>query len=262
MDVDEALRRVRLIAPMLRKDVRTAVLSHAAMEASNDLIPKGMTGLHSEFTDTFGIVQNGLALKLALDLARIFDLSVGGRFPPEEQDKASVQVLAALLMRADVRARLEKEASAWFAGVSSIGTIGMAPAGAVEAALKALGEEHRTKDLSDCQAAIGDLLSVVDRLTEDGTEEKVALSRIRQFRNRRLAHSLFDKEPDELPRYSDMNLLLKIAMEVAKHASLAIEGLNTEFEDQAKRARKNADGYAACLLEGLKQKAIPISPAS
>ncbi|GLS11637.1 hypothetical protein N181_31385 [Sinorhizobium fredii USDA 205] len=76
MDTGEALRRVRLILPMLQQDVRTAILSHAVMEASNDTIPKGMVGLHTESTDTYGAIHNALALKLALDLARIFDLPV------------------------------------------------------------------------------------------------------------------------------------------------------------------------------------------
>ena len=37
-----------------------------------------------------------MALKLALDLARIFDVTENGRYPAEEQDKASIPVLAAL----------------------------------------------------------------------------------------------------------------------------------------------------------------------
>ena len=36
MDTEEALRRVKLIAPMLRGDVERAILSHAVMEAAND----------------------------------------------------------------------------------------------------------------------------------------------------------------------------------------------------------------------------------
>jgi hypothetical protein len=45
---------------------------------------------------TFNAVQQAMALKLALDLARIFDVTENGRYPAEEQDKASIPVLAAL----------------------------------------------------------------------------------------------------------------------------------------------------------------------
>ena len=41
MDTEEALRRVRQIAPMLRVDVRTAVRSHAVLEAANDIVARG-----------------------------------------------------------------------------------------------------------------------------------------------------------------------------------------------------------------------------
>ncbi|AUW43861.1 hypothetical protein [Rhizobium leguminosarum] len=44
LNTEEALRRVRLIVPMLVADVQTAVLLHAVLEASNDTIPEGMMG--------------------------------------------------------------------------------------------------------------------------------------------------------------------------------------------------------------------------
>ena len=119
MNTDEALRRVRQIAPMLG-EWRTAVQTHAVLEAANDTIPRGVKD-HA-FAATFNAIQNALALKLALELARIFDLSK--RPPPEEQDKASLPVLAALLRRPDVQLGLEREAeSNWFPGVAHIGTI-------------------------------------------------------------------------------------------------------------------------------------------
>jgi hypothetical protein len=68
-----------------------------------------------------------------------------------------------------------------------------------------------------------------------------------------LAGYLFNLNPGRelTPRFSDLTLLLETAKEVAKHASLAIKGLNTEFDDQAQRDRENAEEYAACVLDGL-----------
>ena len=89
----------------------------------------------------------------------------------------------------------------------------------------------------------------------EDSEEKAALGRTRDFRNRRLAHSLFDKEPEAPPRYADLNLLLDLAKEAATSASLAVEGLSTDVGDQARRDRQNAEGYAACVLDGLQRAA-------
>ena len=161
MDTEEALRRVRRIAPILSDDVRTAVRSHAVLEAANDTIPRGVK--NHEFAATFNAIQNALGLKLALELARIFDLSKRG--PPQEQDKASVPVLAALLGRADVQLGLEREAeSNWFPGVAHIGTVGTEPPGEIEAALRSLEEDSRSEDHDFCRAAIADFLAVAGRM--------------------------------------------------------------------------------------------------
>jgi hypothetical protein len=66
---------------------------------------------------------------------------------------------------------------------------------------------------------------------------------------------LFDQEPDALPKYADLDLLLSIAKEAAKHASLAVDGLNTDFDDLSREDRRNADRYYACVLDGLKREA-------
>ncbi len=123
--MEEALRRIRLITPMLRQDVGTAVASHSVMEACNDVIPPGMKGIHTAYNDTYGIVQNALALKLAMDIARIFDVGQNPKFPPETQDKASVQVLAALFRVPGVQERLEAEASNWLSGIEDLRSDGV-----------------------------------------------------------------------------------------------------------------------------------------
>ena len=64
-----------------------------------------------------------LSLKLAMDLARIFDLSVGKyAYPAEAQGKASIPVLAALLTRPDVQDGLLQDAAKWIAGSTANAT--------------------------------------------------------------------------------------------------------------------------------------------
>ncbi len=255
LNTEEALRRVRLIVPMLVADVQTAVLSHAVLEASNDKIPKGMKGHWTEFNETYNAVQNALTLKLALDIARIFDLSTSARFPAEEQDKASVQVLAALLQREDVTAELEKAAAEWMPGFEYAGDDFASLPDGVNDMLAEMAGDDAEENKASCRGAINAFVAEAAKLKDEATEAHGALTRVRDFRNKRLAHSLFDKEPDALPLYSDLNKLLEVAKIAARLAKLAVEGGNTELEEQAERNRANAEGYAACVLDGLKRAA-------
>ena len=205
MDTTEALRRIRLITPMMRKDVETADLSSLVMEAANNTIPKGLEGTFTPFTNIYLAGQNALTLKLAMDLARIFDLSEGR--PAEAQDKASIPVLAALLTRPDVRDGLLQDAAKWIAGIEIGHPAGSPPPDVLEADPESTKEGHRSRFGDACQRAITDFLSLAKGLEVKDSDENAALVRIRQFRNRRLAHSLFDQEPDVMPKYADLDPL-------------------------------------------------------
>ncbi|MGR9268163.1 AbiU2 domain-containing protein [Rhizobium leguminosarum] len=257
LTTDEALRRVRSIVPMLVADVQTAILSHAVLEASNDTIPPGMKGYWTEFNETYNAVQNALTLKLALDVARIFDISASARYPAEEQDKASVQVLAALLQRVDVPAELERAAAGWTPSFDYAGDDFADMPDGVSGVLKEMAEDDAEEHKASCRAAINAFVAEAARLKDEAEETHGALTRVREFRNKRLAHSLFDKEPDAFPLYSDLDLLLGIAKKAARLAKLAVEGGNTELEEQAARNRENAEGYAGCVLDGLKRASRP-----
>ncbi|SEH24086.1 hypothetical protein SAMN03159407_2024 [Rhizobium sp. NFR12] len=251
MDVGQATRWVKLIVPMLRQDVETAVLSHEVMEAQNAVIPPGLKGHRTDFVNTYGAIQNALVLKLAMDVARVFDFSVGR--PIERQDMASIPVLAMLFRTGSVKETLVENASQWLSGVEWAGAEdGDRTADLQDIALE-LEEDHRLADGDACRSAINDFLVVNDRVSDVGSEEGLALARVRAFRNRRLAHSLFNKEPDEYPRYSDLTMLLELAKKAAALSSLAVEGLNVNFEEQTSRNRQNAEGFAARVLDGLKR---------
>src|SRR5260370_920608 len=46
-----------------------------------------------------------------------------------------------------------------------------------------------------------------------------------------------------------------VAVQSERSASLAAEGLNTAFDDQARDDHHNAEGYYNCVLDGLKRAA-------
>ena len=92
MDTTEALRRIRLITPMMRKDVETADLSSLVMEAANNTIPKGLEGTFTPFTNIYLAGQNALTKPIS---AREFSglRRLVGRQNPEEPrgDPAGVE---------------------------------------------------------------------------------------------------------------------------------------------------------------------------
>ncbi|RVJ77295.1 hypothetical protein CN168_19955 [Sinorhizobium medicae] len=238
---------------MLRHDVETAILSHEVMEAQNAIVPKGLEGQHTDFVHTYGAIQNALVLKLALDVARVFDFSL--RYPVERQDMASIPVLGMLLDVAGVVDELTARASSWISGIEwANDNDGDRSAEVEAAAIKILGDEQ-TADKETCKSALAEFAILANRLSDPTSAEASALSRVKGFRNRRLAHSLFNKEPDAYPKYEDLTLLLDMAKMAARLSSLAVEGLHVDFADQMSRNRTNAEGYARLVLEGLKRSA-------
>lgn len=248
MDTTEALRRVKRILPMLIEDVKTAIQSHAVMETTNAIVPSETKGLRSPFLETYGAVQTALALKFAMDLARLFDWSAGRKL--KDQEKASVLVLSALLVRADVQAELEAAAIGCRSDVASL-------TGVTDAPLRSLASKRQAVSRNAFRTPLTDFFAAVERLNADGSPAKAALKRLRDFRTKRLAHVLFDDKPDPWPTYGDLHLLLEIAIEAVTAAALAIDGLNTSLDERAALDRANAEGFARCLVEGLKGAVVP-----
>ena len=96
MHTEEAVRRVKLIVDLLLDDVRMAVTVYVTMETFNETVPAALRNTSADPAYTFNAIQDAPASKVAMDVARIFDLTENGRYPAEEQDKASIPVLAAL----------------------------------------------------------------------------------------------------------------------------------------------------------------------
>lgn len=253
MDRKDALDRIQKIVPMLRHDVETAILSHEVMEAHNEIVPRGLEGQHTDLVHTYGAIQNALVLKLAMDVARVFDVSA--RYPVERQDMASIPVLGMLLDVVGVVDELTATASSWVPGIEWAGDNDGDRSAEVEAAAMEILGDEQTADRETCKTALAEFANLANGLSDPTSAEAAALSRVRGFRNRRLAHTLFKKEPDAYPKYEDLTLLLEKAKTAARLSSLAVEGLHVDFADQTSRNRSNAEGYARLVLEGLKRSA-------
>jgi hypothetical protein len=207
LDTDEALRRTVRICPLLARDTWVALRARVVVEAANEVVWR-LPSQTSKFGDTYNVVQNALLINVALAIARVFDLSKN--YPVERQDKASIPVLAHLLMREDVQQGLIVRSRDW------------------------------TSDLIDgvklaedtCRDAIASALEVYKPF-QTSSDVRDAQARLRQFRTRRLAHHLFDQEPDALPQINDVFLLADTAREFVRWTVLAIEGIDRRLEREA-----------------------------
>jgi hypothetical protein len=213
LPAEEALRRAERITPLLASDTWHALRVRAALHTANDVVHE-RDFRPSRFGDTYNVVHNSLALTVALDLARIFDVTNPDRYPVEQQDKASIPVLANLLMRSDVQDALAGKARCWLPHLS----------GGAE-----LGE-------GDCRRAMSTALTLYDAYVKSNDHQE-ALSRVREFRTSRLAHHLFDDLPTDLPSFEDLDLLANCARDFVRSAVLAVEGRDRDLgrEEEIKR---------------------------
>lgn len=214
LPTEEALRRTLRITSLLAQDTWYALRVRAALHAANDVIWEKDFNNPARFGDTYNVVQNSLALSVALTLARLFDISSTNRYSIEEQDKASIPVLANLMMRPDVQDAVAETARGWHPDL------------------------HRGAELgeSDCRQAISTALTLYGTL-DKSTDHQEALIRLRDFRTHRLAHHLFDTPPADLPRFDDLDLLANCARDFARSAVLAVEGKDRDigYEEEIKR---------------------------
>lgn len=193
----DALKRAKKIVPLLAKDTWYALRARVSLHSANDVICLKDFSSADKFGDTYNVVQNSLVLTVALALARLFDVSNPDRYPIEQQDKASIPVLANLLMRQDVQEALADKAGA--------GLI--------------------------CRQAMSAALALYNGHVNAANQQE-ALSRLRTFRNSRLAHHLFADQLTDLPRIDDLDLLANCAREFIYLAVLAVEGIDRDLSQQ------------------------------
>lgn len=225
MNDDEAIRRVQRILPLLATDTWHALRIRSAFSAANDEIWEQQVNGKTSFGDTFDVVTNALQLTAVLAVARVFDVSNPERYPIEQQDKASIPVLAHLLMRSDVRNALLEHATNWQSGLGT------------------------ASDQADCRAAIERASEVYEHF-EQSKEHQEAFTRLRKIRDARLAHHLFDKVPtiEELPAYNELFLLADTAAQFVRSARLAIEGHDRDLRDEeAIKSRMDREFWRVCL---------------
>ena len=161
---EEAIRRVDEIVVMSATDFRAASRTYVVWKSSNDIIAFQMKDVRGKNAHSFNVIQNSLLMKLALDVARIFDHSDIVRHPMAEQDKASIPVLAALIGIPSVQAELLSRAA------------------------------KSSQTAININTEIANIIGVWQKFVVPNSAELNALKRLKEFRTKRLAHALFDSD--------------------------------------------------------------------
>jgi hypothetical protein len=190
------------------------------MDAANEVRSPLFEG-ETHLADPLMVALNCIHIRFAFDLARIYDVSQ--RHPLDEQQKASIPILLHHLSCPDVQDVLVER------------SLGPVP-GAAES------ESHA----ATCRAAL-EKVTLMSEVMK-GAEMAEALDRLRQFRNRRLAHYLYQMQSDVPPLYMDLYLLVNTAREFIEAAGFAIKGLTRDLQKEENRKRPIDDHFWSSAL--------------
>lgn len=199
----EAIKIIDVIVPMIALDVRRGIEDMELLEAGNKPVTTVLRGVEVSAIRGHSPVQNALTLTLVLAMSRIFDL---GNRPIEQQNKASLPLLAHYLGRQDVEAALLSRTSRYTASVRTEQQT------AISAFSGAWLEHQLDADLQD------------------------ALRRLRLFRDYEVAHSLFGVVPGA-PTYEELFRIVGNAAKLVGFAEHAT-GHEPSFFDDFRADRK------------------------
>jgi hypothetical protein len=177
-----------------------------------------------------------MALTLALTLARLFDEGSKYRHA-NKRDVASIPLLIRLLRQKRCRTAMADRARDWTLDIAD------------------LADVHAAQCEKDIQAAIDAYVRFRrSRLGRD------ALTRLREFRNKKLAHSLMEVVMRALPEYRQLSILIKAARVITGHAKQAVLGDNMSLERFARERRRQGKAFWQGALIGAVAAAEPGIP--
>ncbi len=190
----------------IERDIRIALAAEAALETANAIVV-ATPDAERPGPLTYEAVAQALVLNLGMSLARLYDHGSKNRHP-NKRDLASIPLIARLLRQKRCQAELARQARQWTPQIPSF-------ADSQEAA---------------CRRAIADALAAYSQLRADPAG-RVAVRKLRQMRDRVMAHSYMDEVLIAMPTYNQLFLLADVARDVAAGAMLAINGRHVELLD-------------------------------
>ena len=190
-----------------------------ALEAANRLIGENKP----KFSDGAGCYNNGvrqsLLLNLAITLARLYDEGTKSRHV-NDRDVASIPLLARLLRQKRCRTVLAERARLWTVGLPNF-----------EAA-----------QVAACSGAIDRALAAYATLRRS-LAGRQAVKKLKDFRDKELAHSLMDQVIEAVPTINDLLVLMDVARDFSEHAVFAVKGLHHDLKQREEIRLKEARAF-------------------
>jgi hypothetical protein len=204
---DTAVQRIDEMVRLIEENALLGLDIKAALIPSNEIVVSDIRQSEIVGAGCYNTLKYCMALHLALTLARLFDPGAR-RNDANRMDIASIPLLVRLLKQKRCRAILVARARRWTPHMPR------------------LADAHAAA----CERAIDGAIQAYAKLraTPDGRKSAETL---KNFRNQKLAHSLIGTVLKELPRYSQLLLLMDVARDVANHTTLAVRGDNLDLKE-------------------------------
>lgn len=223
-----AISRADDMLEHVQRDVYWALEIEVAMEAANEVIQAGLKGKLFYGATTFNVVSSAMAIQLSLALAKLFEVPTPRQGQSQARamngsDVASLPLLVRLLKQKRCRDHYVALSRGWSF---------------------AIGQQANSSP-----SEVDDLLDQV--FTRYGAARRdrryqLALSRVREFRNNRVAHSLLRGHTP--PIYNDLHMLMDLARDTLQDIRLAMTGINSDLLEKERFRRDEAHHFWSAAL--------------
>jgi hypothetical protein len=205
----------------LVNDIEIAIRFKTILESGNDLVrnmeKRPFYGAHA-----YSGIHTALVIALAITMARIFDIG-SRRFPRNKQAVASIPALIHLLDQRRCRQALIRRADEEW-------TPGFRQGAACERAINGAVGSYRTF-----------------RRSPTGRR---AMSALRELRNARIAHFLYETKPTS-PLFAELFDMVTLAKGVIEKTRLSVLGSHQDSDGLSREFRRQADAFWAPALAAI-----------
>lgn len=213
------MHRVDNMAELIEQNVTSAMYIECALVAANNLIGENKSNvLNGAGCYNHGVKQS-LLLTLAMTLARLYDEGTQSRHF-NTRDVASIPLLARLLKQKRCRTVLMERARLWTRGIP----------------------HFEATQVAACARAIDRALAANATLRRSHAARQ-AVKKLKDFRDKELAHSLMEKLVEAVPTINDLFLLMDVARNFSEDAIFAVKGLHHDLNQREEIRLKEARAF-------------------
>lgn len=216
LKLNEAVSRLDRMIDLVYLDVQVALGIEAALETANETMMGDLRGVKFHGADCYNAVSQSMSMFLTITLAKLFEtptlrgLSKATRY--NRSDVASIPLMIRLLKQRRIQKNLCNRARDWTPSLQYTSDI----------------------NAKSCGRAIDRSVEAYRMLRGKHTG-RIAVAKLRKFRDKVAAHTLMVEALKASPTYNELFLLMDVARDVTEHARLAISGIHVDLKDSEER---------------------------